>query len=167
MGKSGVYRDLVACGHDFGAKMPNVLPTHNGFVNTVLSAYNGHYALFNFFVDASAELLRANFVAHEGKRQLIIHAEGTRFDINFGDMALQMTYLIEENVVDPALRQWGYFSYTLEFSTCGIPRVTLEGERSDWVNILGRLVELKEYGIQTIALYYLLRPEFIQTFRSA
>ncbi|KAJ7133112.1 hypothetical protein C8R44DRAFT_899458, partial [Mycena epipterygia] len=168
-------------GRDFAAKIPNVLPTRNGFVNTVLSAYNGHYALmirpddvwlailsqFNFFVNANAELLRANFVAHEGKRELIIHAEGTRFDINFEDMALQMTYLIEKNVVDPALRQWatpdfttttGYFSYTFDCFTCGIPRVTLEGERSDWVNILGRLEKLKEYGIQTIAWYHLLRP---------
>lgn len=51
-----------------------------------------------------------------------------------------------------------YFEYVFMLDGCGIPRVTLEGERSDWVDILGRLEKLKEYGIETIAWYYLLRP---------
>ncbi|KAF8183752.1 hypothetical protein K438DRAFT_1838539 [Mycena galopus ATCC 62051] len=155
----------------------------NGFVNTVLAAYNEHRALvirpddvwltiisqFNFFVNANAELLRANF--------------GTRYDVDFGAMSRQMVSLIEKNVVDPTLREWAmpgfttttvndttvaavlmmatlkaYFAYGMCCSTCGIPRVTLEGEKSDWVNILGRLEKLKEYGIETIAWYHLLHP---------
>ncbi|KAF8188137.1 hypothetical protein K438DRAFT_1833860 [Mycena galopus ATCC 62051] len=186
-------------GRDLTAKMPNVYPDRegNGFVNTVIQAYNKHYALvlrpddvwltilsqFNFFVNANAELLRANFVAHEGKRELIIFSEGTRYSVNFGHMARQMVALIEKNVVDPTLREWvipdfttttskdttvaavlmmatlkEYFSYGFRCTLCGIPRVTLQGERSDWVNILQRLEKLKEYGIETIAWYHLLRP---------
>ncbi|KAJ7732776.1 hypothetical protein DFH07DRAFT_700551, partial [Mycena maculata] len=60
-----------------------IIANENGFVNTVMSAYSNHYALirpddvwlaiiaqFSFFVNANAELLRANFVAHERKREL-------------------------------------------------------------------------------------------------
>jgi hypothetical protein len=39
-----------------------------------------------------------------------------------------------------------------------IPRVTIEGERSDWANILERLEKLKEYGLETTAWYHLLHP---------
>ncbi|KAJ7268366.1 hypothetical protein C8J57DRAFT_995032, partial [Mycena rebaudengoi] len=112
-----------------------------------------------------------------------IFAEGTRYSVDFGSMARQMVGLIEKNVIDPTLREWvmpnfttttandttvaavlmmatlkQYFSYGFGSSICGIPRVTLDGERSDWVNILGRLEKLKEYGIETIAWYHLLRP---------
>lgn len=41
---------------------------------------------------------------------------------------------------------------------CGIPRVTLEGEKEDWENILTRLEKLKEYGDETTAWYHLLVP---------
>ncbi|KAJ7235154.1 hypothetical protein B0H12DRAFT_150285 [Mycena haematopus] len=178
---------------------PHILPDAqgNGFVNTVLDAYNQHRALvirpddvwltilsqFNFFVNANAELLRANFVAHEGKKELIIYAEGTRYTVDFGAMSHQMVDLIEKNVVDPTLREWvlprfstttendttvaavlmmatlkKYFAYAFSSTTCGIPRVTLAGDKSDWVNILERLEKLKEYGIETIAWYHLLHP---------
>jgi hypothetical protein len=97
-------------------------------------------------------------------------------------MAVRMTQEIEKNVVDPSLRAWvlptfstttaidttvfavimmatlkTYFCYTFMF-ICGIPRVTLEGEKSDWVRILERLEKLKEYGIHMIAWYHLLYP---------
>ncbi|KAJ7686653.1 hypothetical protein B0H17DRAFT_1071411 [Mycena rosella] len=183
-------------GRDMAARIPNILPNKNGFVNTVIEAYNKHHALvirpddvwlailsqFNFFVNANAELLRANFVAHEGKKELIISSIGTRYSADFAAMSRQMVNLIEKNVVDPTLRHWvmpdfttttvndttvaavlmmatlkSYFSYGFSLG-CGIPRITLEGERSDWTNILDRLEKLKEYGIQTIAWYHLLRP---------
>ncbi|KAJ7673662.1 hypothetical protein DFH06DRAFT_908669, partial [Mycena polygramma] len=51
-----------------------------------------------------------------------------------------------------------YFSYGFAKTGCGIPRVTLDGEKADWENILGRLEKLKEYGVETIAWYHLLRP---------
>ncbi|KAJ6568044.1 hypothetical protein DFH09DRAFT_1314031 [Mycena vulgaris] len=49
-----------------------------------------------------------------------------------------------------------YFSYEFRLR-CGIQRVTLEGERSDWRTSSGGW-RLKEYGIETIAWYHLLRP---------
>ncbi|KAJ7608236.1 hypothetical protein FB45DRAFT_982649 [Roridomyces roridus] len=189
------------------SKIPNILPDGqgNGFVNTVINAYNDHRALvirpddvwltilsqFNFFVNANAEVLRANFVAHEGKRELVVVVEGNRYNVDFGDMSRQMVGLIEKNIVDPTLREWvlpnfttttvndttvasvlmmatlkQYFSYGFGMTACGIPRVTLEGEKSDWLNILDRLEKLKEYGIETIAWYHLLRP-VISRFQNA
>ncbi|KAJ7322917.1 hypothetical protein DFH08DRAFT_1029983 [Mycena albidolilacea] len=183
-------------GRDFAAKISHLVPKGNGFVDTVISAYSQHHALiirpddvwlsilvqFNFFVNANAELLRGNFVAHKGKKRLVVSGVGTRYSIDFGAMSREMVGLMEKNIVDPKLREWilpkfstttitdttanavimmatlkAYFSYEF-FLTCGIPRVTLEGEKSDWVNILGRLEKLKEYGVEAIAWYHLLHP---------
>ncbi|KAF7342566.1 hypothetical protein MSAN_02013000 [Mycena sanguinolenta] len=154
-------------------KIPNIVPNKNGFVATLLDAYTQDRALvirpdyvwlailcqFNFFVNANAELLRASFVAHEGKKKLIIDVvPATRYTVDYGHLARQMTGLVEKNVVDPALRK--YFDYTLRFAGCGIPRITLEGGKSDWENILQRLEKLKdsEFGFETTAWYHLLRP---------
>ncbi|KAJ7464169.1 hypothetical protein FB451DRAFT_1094666 [Mycena latifolia] len=184
----------------------NVIPTRNGLVDTVILAYNKHHALvlrpddvwlailaqFNFYVNANSELLRASFVAHEGKRELKVTAEGTRNSFDFGEMSRQMVDQLHKNVVDPSLRAWvlpkfttttandttvaaivmmatlkAYFEYVYSGWACGIPRVTLEGTKSDWEDILGRLEKLKEYSLQTIAWYHLLVPvisRFIKSF---
>jgi hypothetical protein len=187
-------------GRDFETKIPDIVPNPNGFVATLLDAYTQDRALvirpddvwlailsqFNFFVNGRAELLRANFVVHEGKQELVIVVaeEGiSRYTADFADIARQMTGLVEKNIVDPTLRAWAtpnfttttvndttvsavllmatlkqYFKYISVLCGCGIPRVTLEGEQSDWVKILDRLEKLKEYGLETTAWYHLLRP---------
>ncbi|KAF8199358.1 hypothetical protein K438DRAFT_1823464 [Mycena galopus ATCC 62051] len=177
-----------------------IVPNTNGFVNTVVTAWSRHHALvirpddvwlaiiaqFSFYVNANAELLRANFVSHEGKKELKIKGPP-----DFAFLSEQMGEMIHKNVVDPTLREWvlpkfstttpidttigsmlmmatmkKYFDYTMEIS-CGIPRVTLEGERQDWEQLLHRLEKLKEYGLQTIAWYHLLVPvisQFVKAF---
>ncbi|KAF7343127.1 hypothetical protein MVEN_01743100 [Mycena venus] len=176
---------------------PVLTPTPNGFVHTVITAYNKHHNLiirpddvwiiiltqFNFFVNANAELLRASFVAHEGKKELTVQQEAPKYAMDFALMARQMVDLLAEVVVDPTLRAWvmpnfstttlkdqtvgaivmmatlkSYFEYVFESIECGIPRVTLDGTKADWETILGRLEKLKEYGIQTTAWYHLLVP---------
>jgi len=183
----------------------NIVPSNNGFVRTILDAYNNHRALiirpddvwlailvqFSFFVNGNAELLRSQFVTHEGKKELVVKAVGTRYTVDFGHMARTMTDEIQKNVVDPSLREWimpefsttttndttvcsmvmmatlkEYFSYKFMLM-CGIPRVRLEGEKRDWENILERLEKLKEYGLQSIAWYHLLVPivsRFVKAF---
>ncbi|KAF9558289.1 hypothetical protein CPC08DRAFT_562706 [Agrocybe pediades] len=170
--------------------------THNGFVNTVIDAYNTHHHLvlrpddvwiailgqFNFYVNAHAEDLRSHFVAHEGKKELEVRAVGTRYDVNFGSLAHQMTSLIDENVVDKDLKSWilpnfttttksdtvicsvlmmatlkAYFSYKFSLD-CGIPSVTLEGDRSDWAMILERVDKFDTFGEEPKAWATLLRP---------
>jgi hypothetical protein len=183
----------------------NIVPSDNGFVGTILDAYNYHRALiirpddvwlailvqFSFFVNGNAELLRSQFVTHEGKKESVVKAFGTRYTVDFGHMARTMADEIQKNIVDPSLREWivpefsttttndatvcsmvmmatlkEYFSYKFRIQ-CGIPRVRLEGERKDWENILERLEKLKEYGLQSIAWYHLFVPivsRFVKAF---
>jgi hypothetical protein len=179
-----------------------VVPQKNGFVHTVMDAYNYHHALvlrpddvwiciltqFNFFLNGPgrAEALRSKFVAHEGKKELVVTDAG-----DFGAFAREMTDEIHKNVVDPELRAWilpafstttandtvvsavtmmatlrAYFEYGFSI-TCGLPLVRLEGEREDWEDILARIEKLKEYSLETTAWYNLLKPvlsRFVRAF---
>ncbi|KAJ7244575.1 hypothetical protein C8J57DRAFT_1438433 [Mycena rebaudengoi] len=152
-------------GGDFTAKISHLVPKGNGFVDTVISAYND----FNF-VNANTELLRGNFVAHEGKKHLVVKGVGTRYNIDFGAMSRRMlrewilpnfsTTTITDTTASAVIMMAtlkAYFSYEF-YLTCAIPHVTLEGEKFDSVNILGRLEKLKEYGVEAIAWYHLLHP---------
>ena len=49
-------------------------------------------------VNAHAEELRSHFVEHEGKKELVVTAAGTRYTVDFGNLAKQMTGKIHENV---------------------------------------------------------------------
>ncbi|KAF7305577.1 hypothetical protein HMN09_00810900 [Mycena chlorophos] len=188
--------------HD-SSKIKNILPSKNGLAYTLIKAYNDHHALilrpddlwlaiiaqFSAFVNGNAELLRASFVAHDGKQQLTV--ESATPEPDFGDMAQRMGLLLEKNVVDPGLREWAvpsfstttdvdrttasvllmatlkaYFGYTFALR-CGIPKITLEGERADWVGLLEKIEKLKEYGLETTAWYHLLHPvlaRFVEAF---
>lgn len=189
---------------------PHITPSKNGFVYAAYEAYSGHHHLtirpddiwfailsqLNFFINAHAEELRSHFVAHEGKKELVIVAPpgATMETYDFGVFARQMTLLIQENVVDPDLRDWmmptfsttkvddrtvaavlmmgslqAYFSYT-SMMICGIPSVTLLGEVGDYEDILQRLDKLQELGVEPAAFADLLRPVlrgFIATFDQA
>ncbi|KAF9958126.1 hypothetical protein BGZ72_000870 [Mortierella alpina] len=184
-----------------------ILPAmnHNGFVDTALQAYNRHHHLklrpddiwltilsqFNLCVNANAETMRHHFVSHSGKKELEIKTGGDRYTVDFGGLAKQMTGLIQENVVDPALQKWiipdfstttaddivvsgilmmstlkKYFDYKVSLM-CGLPAVTLLGERGDWEKLLHKAEKLSEYGEATTKWRDLLRPVlagFVQTF---
>ncbi|KAJ7464187.1 hypothetical protein FB451DRAFT_1492456 [Mycena latifolia] len=133
----------------------NVIPTRNGFVDTVILAYNKHHALVLRPDDVwLAILTQFNFY-----RKLKITAAGTRHSLDFGKMSRQMVDQLHKNVA--------YFEYVYSGWDCGIPRVALEGTEFDWEDILGRLEKLKEYSLQTIAWYRLLVPvisRFIKSF---
>jgi len=152
---------------------------------------------FSLFVNGEGrtEQLRSAFVAHEGKKILEIKVDDahTVYTADYGDMAKRMTELIDENIVDPSLRTWiipsftttndtdvvvasvvmmatlqKYFTYRL-LGGCGIPHVTLLGEKDDWEQIVRRIEKLKEYGPETTAWYLLLKPvvtRFAQSFDS-
>jgi len=181
-----------------GSPLAGFIAKPNGLVHTILAAYNQHHALvlrpddiwlciltqFNLFVNGEgrAEQLRSVFVAHEGKKELVVQGGGDRYSADYGDMAKQMTKVIEENVVDPSLRTWIIPSFTTTTDTdvvvasvvmmatlqtyfsyrfcliCGLPHVTLLGEKDDWEQIVRRIEKLKEYGPETTAWYRLLKP---------
>ncbi|KAF9986167.1 hypothetical protein BGZ79_005355, partial [Entomortierella chlamydospora] len=91
--------------------LSDIVPKTNGFVHTVIHAYNRHRALiirpddvwtailvqFSFFVNGNAELLRSQFVSHEGQKTLRIEGFGDRYTMDFGKMAQNMTIEIDRN----------------------------------------------------------------------
>lgn len=148
---------------------------------------------FSMYVNANAEKLRDKFVAHQGQEELAIWVIETPDKIDYGAFFYKMGKLIEANVVDPELRNWilpafttttkqdqaiasaifmgsmqNYFTYKA-CCMCGLPSVTLLGEKSDWETILFRLEKLQSFGNEPTTWYSLLKPviqHFIRTFDS-
>lgn len=117
----------------------------------------------NFYINAHAEDLRDYFVAHEGRKERTVYAVGSIHTVDFGTLARHITKEIQNNVEDPDLQacimpdfttttdsdravaavlimgaMQKYLSYGACL-TCGIPSVTLLGEREDWEKIYNRL----------------------------
>jgi hypothetical protein len=94
-----------------------IVPNEHGFVNTMLSAYTGNYALvirpddvwlavisqLSLYVNANPELLRdeANFVSHEPRK-----GQSLEIDPNSQPLSAQIGELMQRTVLDPALRDW-------------------------------------------------------------
>ncbi|GAP91508.1 putative duf4419 domain-containing protein [Rosellinia necatrix] len=145
----------------------------------------------SFYINANAEELRSLFVAHEGQKELEVVDIGTVQSADFGELAVQMAKEIEKNVLDPELRDWimpdfttttqtdtitaavlmmgsmqKYFGYKMSL-LCGIPSVTLLGEKGDWVDIRQRLARLPQFGKEAETFSRLLVPVldfFVRTF---
>ena len=166
---------------DLGKQAVYPVSHGNGFVDTAIIAYNEHHHLvlrpddvwmsilsqFSLYANANAEALRHLFVQHERKKVLSLDIRDAgatgNFDgrchslhVDFGVIARGMTNLIQNNVLDPDLRDWFLptFSTTTEtdrvvassimmatlkeyiayeaYLSCGIPAVTLLGDRADW-----------------------------------
>ncbi|KAL2802738.1 hypothetical protein BJX63DRAFT_414082 [Aspergillus granulosus] len=136
----------------------------------------------SFYINAHAEELRSIFVSHEGQKELTVTAVGTIRSVDLGALAVEMTERIDENLVDKEFRDWllpdfttttrsdtiaaavlmmgtlqKYFSYTMQL-TCGIPSVTLLGEKEDWEKLVKRLDRLPLLGDEPARFAELLRP---------
>ncbi|PVF95613.1 hypothetical protein CPB86DRAFT_817054 [Serendipita vermifera] len=136
----------------------------------------------NFYVNANAETLRSKFVAHEGKKKIEIRTVGTRYTVDFGEIAEQFGTKLKESIVDPSLHEWiipdyttttandqvicsvmmmatlkAYFEYHCSIC-CGIPSITLQGTKEDYLSIFQRLDKLEEFGREPTAFAQLLRP---------
>jgi len=174
----------------------HISASQHGFVWAVFHAYSHHHHLIlrpediwfsiltqlSFFINAHTEELRSLFVAHEGKKKLDVKTTGTIHTVDFGALALQMTRLIEENIIDKEFRTWimpdfstttasdtvmaailmmgtlqKYFSYQISLD-CGIPSVTLLGEKKDWEKLAKRLDKIYQLGDEPARFGQLLRP---------
>jgi hypothetical protein len=183
-------------------------PLSNGFVHTAIQAYNQHRHLkirpediwlailtqLSNYINAHAEELRGSFVSHNGKKKLeIVYNHGTRFTVPWADFAYKIGTMIQDNVVDPELREWmmpafstseshdivvasivmmasmqKYFSYSC-CTMCGLPSVTLLGEKADYELILRRLNKLRSYGKEPNIFVDLLTPvlkRFVRSFEA-
>jgi hypothetical protein len=174
----------------------HISASENGLVYSCFRAYSDHHHLTlrpedvwfailsqtGFYVNAHAEELRHLFVAHEGQKELVVEEVGTVDSVDFGALAERMTHLIQENVIDPDLREWiipdfstttnsdrvvasvlmmgmlqKFFTYKMMFY-CGIPSVTLLGTKEDWMEIERRLSKLESLGVEAAHFATLLRP---------
>ena len=150
----------------------------------------------NAYINANAEELRDIFVAHEGKKGLELHVskdiQGTALlGVDWGKFSFQMSKLIAENIKDASLRDWilptfttttkvdqavasiimmstmqKYFTFSC-FAVCGLPAVTLLGEKQDWQKIQRKLERLPTFGKEAAEWYTLLNPvlsRFVKSF---
>jgi hypothetical protein len=146
----------------------------------------------SFYINAHAEELSEKFVKHKGKKELKVMLPPSTIDnIDFTFMSLKMTELLDENLVDKELKNWilpafstttlvdttvsaivmmasmkSYFGYCCE-TFCGIPSVTLDGTKQDWLEVQNRLNKLDEFGEQTRLWATMLKPvlaKFIAAF---
>lgn len=124
----------------------------------------------SFYINKHAEDLRDLFVSHEGKQVVVISRPGTADTVNFGEMATAMTGQMDKFIHDKEWKGWflpnfttttyedtataavlmmgtmkEYFEYH-NIMTCGIPSVTLLGEKEDWVEIRNRLNKVEQLG---------------------
>ncbi|KAL4967612.1 DUF4419 domain-containing protein [Aspergillus stella-maris] len=182
----------------FPRKFPydtHISASQHGFIWALVAAYSCHHNLtirpediwfsiltqLSFYVNAHAEELRSIFVSHEGQKELIVTAVGTIRSVDFGALAVEMTDLIDKNLVDKEFRDWllpdfttttrsdtivaavlmmgtlqKYFSYAMQL-TCGIPSVTLLGGKEDWEKLVKRLDRLPMLGNEPARFAELLR----------
>lgn len=148
-------------------------------------------AQLSFYINLHAEELRGKFVAFEGKKELKAFAIRDRYSVNFRALAKELSLKVKKNVVDPELREWcmpafstttendkvvasillmgvvqKYFDFKCEL-TCGLPTVTLLGERADWALILTRLDKLTTFGAEPTQFATILKPvlsRFVKSF---
>ncbi|KUJ13273.1 uncharacterized protein LY89DRAFT_687443 [Mollisia scopiformis] len=191
-------------------KDSNVYAQSNGFVDGAVRAYNNHQHLeirpedvwfsilsqLNVYIKTHAEELRDMFVTHQGQKHLEVIAMqeitgDTQFGVDWSKFSLKMSQLIQENVVDPSLRDWimprfttttktdevvasilmmstlqKYFTYGCSV-LCGLPSVTLLGEKSDWESLAGKAERIGTFGDEAKLWFSLLKPvlaRFIASF---
>ena len=146
---------------------------------------------FAFYVNKNAEQLRHLFVAHEGKMKLVIQSDFvSRYSVDFAGFASGINDLIKKMLVDPSLHEWvtpsfsttkahdktianvlmmgitqEYFSFKCVLK-CGLPSVTLLGQKGDWKQLYTRLDKLETFGKEASHFAQGLRPVIARFIRS-
>ncbi|KAJ4303212.1 hypothetical protein N0V90_002105 [Kalmusia sp. IMI 367209] len=120
-------------------------------------------AQLNYFHNAHAEELRVGNLTHEGRKKLRVEDSGSLDYSDFAIMAARLVASMAQDLMAPDLLAWmmpdftttvgtdlevalvlimgqmkHYFSFEMR-KKCGIPSVTLLGERKDWQDLLERV----------------------------
>ncbi|KAK7978211.1 hypothetical protein PG988_005701 [Apiospora saccharicola] len=134
------------------------------------------------YMNAHAEEVRHLIVPHQGQKPLEVQVPSLEAAMDVPLMVQRFGDAMDEHVLDPTLRQWfvpdfstttpddvavasivamaaysAYFSYWVHV-ICGLPSVTLLGERADYEDILQRLDRLAEFGQEPAEFAAQLRP---------
>ena len=146
---------------------------HHGLVIRPDDVWLAILTQFSIYVNAHAEEHRRQFVAHDGQIELAIRHQGTPRTYDWAKFPQEMVSQLGQLVTDPDLQQWilpnfstteandtvvcsivmmstmqHYFRYAL-YTRCGLPTVTLLGEKSDWETILNRIEKLSSFSKET------------------
>ena len=125
----------------------------------------------SFYINGHAEELRNLFVEHDGQKELKIEVQ-KQVPGSFEECISKMSELIKREIADPSFRNWvmptfstttdtdrtvcsvvlmgtlkNYFTYTFVL-LCGIPSVTLLGDKADWELLRSKLSRLASLGIE-------------------
>lgn len=142
-------------------------------------------AQMNLYMGNNAQALRGLFVGHAGKKEIhVTHNDWESVLAQFGyeiqarvktDWLLNWitpnfttstsTDVLTANVLMMGLMK-AYFDYSGSI-VCGLPSVTLLGEKSDWMDLLAKLDHLPDFGVEPAKYAAQLRPvlsRFVQTF---
>jgi len=129
--------------------------------------------------------VRSTFVDHEGKKEIVVSG------VELSAIIPRFQYEIQKRVKTDWLLDWiqpkfststaeddvtanvlfmglmqAYFTYTAHIS-CGMPSITLEGTRADWVRLHAKLEKLANFGKEPAEYAARLRPvlsRFVRTF---
>ncbi|KAK1958757.1 hypothetical protein LY78DRAFT_663248 [Colletotrichum sublineola] len=187
-----LYReDILRTSFESSDTSSGIVPRKAGFSDTIIRAFQQdlHLTLrpddvwlailvqLNFFLNGKgpAEALRDRFVAHQGRKQLVVDVGPADLaTVNIGVVVDQLIQLVKGNLRDPEVAT----NLLLEFSTttendrvtaamtflgtmqsyfenqiqsgCGFPSVTLLGDREDWVRMLDGLEFLSSLSDETV-----------------
>ncbi|CAH0041946.1 unnamed protein product, partial [Clonostachys rhizophaga] len=163
--KESCLKEHMLCKTIFQSSFETIASSHtwqsrNGLVYAAYAAYSNHHHLTIHPED------------HEGKQEAKVEVSGTIHDVDFGGLAVMMTDEMEKHIVDPELKSWilpdftttedvdtvaaailmmgsmqSYFHHIMSLR-CGIPSVTLLGQREDWVKIRNRLDKIEQFGAE-------------------
>ncbi|CZR52789.1 uncharacterized protein PAC_02666 [Phialocephala subalpina] len=139
------------------------------------------------YINKHSEELRDMFVDHQGQKHLeILDLKDIQGDalwgIDWGKFSFKMSKMIANNIKDPSLREWilpqfttttkvdqavasilmmatlqKFFTYGCGI-TCGLPSVTLLGQKSDWEKLATKAERLVTFGDEPKQWYELLKP---------
>jgi hypothetical protein len=139
----------------------------------------------NFYMNSHAEELRSLFVSHEGQQVMYIE------DITWYSVLIQFKDEIQARVKTPWLHDWIMPNFTTTTESdlmtanilmmgltkayfkfeggiiCGLPSVTLLGDKADWQSLLNKLDRLSEFGSEPTAYKARLKPilsRFVSSF---
>jgi len=169
----------------------------SSLMETALEAFSSHYPLglkpddfwkailygFAMHVDLNAETLRNKFVAHEGKKQLLVainhFSPGNGSTADWELVFPQFSEQIKDNITNSELQSViagkfstttvtdqacheialmsamkNYFSYKM-YTLCGIPQITLFGQQKDWEDLYNRTKSLGDYMLPSFSQQWL------------
>ena len=98
----------------------DAIPTHNGFLDAILLAYNNHHALiltpddvwlaimtqFSFFMEKNGETMREKFVSFPGQKTLVVKTGGSLATANWTQLCDMFSEKLVANIEDPSIREW-------------------------------------------------------------